>query len=58
MQNKFSGAKELINKREYQPPKFVRYGALRELTQTGTTGSPENNNACVSTRVKSGGSCN
>ncbi len=45
-------------KREYASPRLIRYGAVRDMTQTGTYGHNENSiNTCNSSHVPSGFSC-
>ena len=41
-------------KRQYQSPQLYCYGALTELTQTGSGTMPENTSSCTAAFTKSG----
>lgn len=45
MSKKSANTNPASTRRAYQQPLLTRYGALRDLTQNGSTGGPEGNNA-------------
>jgi len=49
--NKLQGP--AVEKQKYQPPRLIRYGASRVLTQSGSAGSAEGSNMLMSQMVAS-----